>query len=407
MSYSLNKSVPLRKQQGLVLVLVTILLIIFVVFAAFAIDVNHMFMNKSRLQNGVDAAALAAAVKVSSGESDSSAESRAIEVLTSMYQALGNDEFVLPEELVAVDFSNDPQDFSSSYDEAGETYVRVAVNGLTLPSYFLNMFDVSKVITASAVAGPSSQIENACNLVPMAVCASPSSGANDFLGYEYEEVYKLKVPHSSETSMGNGNFQLLDFGSGGSTVRHALAGGFDECIDIIGDVTTKPGGTVGPVGDGLNSRFGDYQGSGGLEASDYPPDIYTKEPSTPATTNSDGSVNYDNSWKYSDYLAESALCGESGSPSGCMENGELNRRILAVPMVNCDDADGGVNELPVRALGCFFLLQRAPTNNSEDLAVYGEFIEDCTVTNGTTGSTPGNEGVYRIQLYKDPLSGES
>ena len=39
--------------------------------------------------------------------------------------------------------------------------------------------------------------------------------------------------------------------------------------------------------------------------------------------------------------------------------------------------------------------------------VFGEFIEDCTVDHSSSGPTPEDEGPYRIQLYKDPLSTES
>ncbi len=34
------------------------------------------------------------------------------------------------------------------------------------------------------------------------------------------------------------------------------------------------------------------------------------------------------------------------------------------------------------AVGCFFMLQQAPTNNSGQSAVYGEFVEECEVTGG-------------------------
>ncbi|MCY9873310.1 TadE/TadG family type IV pilus assembly protein [Vibrio barjaei] len=393
-----------RNQKGLTLVLITMVLVVFLVFAAFAVDVNHALLSKTRLQNGVDAAALASAVKVSAGETDAVAQSIAIQTLTTMYAASGNTEIDIPAESISVQFSNDPQDFGSTYDDSLDTYIRVSVSDVPLNSYFLGYFGFDKAGAASAVAGPSSTIIYACNVVPMAVCAAPISGANDFLGYTFQTVYELKVADKNATEMGPGNFQLLDFGSGGSSVREYLAGGFVGCVDITSSVTTKPGASIGPVGQGLNTRFGDYSG-GGMTSSTYPPDIYIKEPTTLAETDANGDVVYDNSWMHADYETESASC--SGSASGSCTSGENGRRILPVPMVDCDGASGGTTELPLLAVGCFFLLQKAPNNNGAKDGVYGEFIEDCTITNGTTGVTPSSEGIFKIQLYRDPLSGES
>ncbi|MFA0442264.1 pilus assembly protein TadG-related protein [Vibrio sp. 10N.222.51.C12] len=399
-----GRSTTMRKQKGLTLILITMVLVVFLVFAAFAIDVNHALLSKTRLQNGVDAAALAAAVKISAGETDSVAQTTANQTLTAMYAALGNTEISIPDESISIQFSNDPQDFSSAYNEALDTYVRVAVSEVPLNSYFLDFFGFEKSGAASAVAGPSSTIIYACNVVPMAVCANTTSGTNDFLGYEYQTVYQLKVADKNATEMGPGNFQLLDFGSGGADVRQYLAGGYTGCVDITDTVTTKPGASIGPVGQGLNTRFGDYSG-GGVSAAAFPPDIYVKEPLTLATTDDTGNVDYDNNWMHADYEVESANC--TGSASGNCTGGEGGRRILPVPMVDCDGASGGTTDLPMTAVGCFFLLQKAPNNNGSKDGVYGEFIEDCTITNGTTGVTPDDEGIFKIQLYRDPLSGES
>ncbi|MGR5175082.1 pilus assembly protein TadG-related protein [Vibrio parahaemolyticus] len=399
-----KSSLLIQRQGGITTILITLLLLVFLFFTALAVDVNHALVNKSRLQNGVDAAALAAAVKVSAGESDAVAEATALSTLTSMFTADGNSEISLPAESISITFSNDPQNFSGTYDSSADTYVRVALTDVPLTSYFLHYFDIDKESGASAVAGPSSTLIYACNIVPIAVCADTVSGANDFLGFEYKTIHELKVADQNSSEMGPGNYQLLDFGSGAATVRTALAGGYEGCVDISNNVDTKPGNTVGPVGQGLNTRFGVYAG-GGVSAADYPPDIYVEEPGSLASTDADGNVVYNDTWMYADYLAESASC--DGSASGSCTAGEAGRRILPIPMVDCTGAGGGATSLPVTAVGCFFLIQKAPANNGTQDGVYGEFIEDCTVKNGSTGITPNAEGIFKIQLYRDPLSGES
>ena len=52
-----------KKQQGLVAVMITAALLVFLAVSALAVDINHMVVNKTRLQNAVDSAALAAATR--------------------------------------------------------------------------------------------------------------------------------------------------------------------------------------------------------------------------------------------------------------------------------------------------------------------------------------------------------
>ncbi len=128
------------------------------------------------------------------------------------------------------------------------------------------------------------------NVVPMAVCEG-DSGTGGSTGYDTGELYALKIADQNQSDMGSGNYQLLDFGSGADTVRKALAGGYEGSVGVGDTVITKPGNTIGPVGQGLNTRFGAYSG-GGLSASDFPSDIYVKEPDTKATLDNDGNIVY-------------------------------------------------------------------------------------------------------------------
>ncbi len=51
---------------------------------------------------------------------------------------------------------------------------------------------------------------------------------------------------SSLSEMGNGNYHLLDFGSGGNTIKEGLGGSYDQPIKIGEDITTKPGAQLAP-----------------------------------------------------------------------------------------------------------------------------------------------------------------
>lgn len=402
-----------KRQKGLVLVLVTVAMLSVIGMAAFSIDVNHALMSKNRLQNGVDAAALAAAVVIDDGRKTDEATTAAMSTLTNIANASGNAQMSFSTDQVLVQFSNDPESFPlppgtgvGSVDTEEDTFVRVIVSNYELSSFLSQALDIyAKPISASAVAGPSPSALS--NVVPMAVCQdTEATGSN---GYDVGKLYALKLAEQNQDTMGSGNYQLLDFGSGADTVRDALAGGYEGRAGVGDIVQTKPGNTIGPVGQGLNTRFGDYGGAG-LTETEFPPDVYVKEPPYKAQLDNDGNIVYEDKfgnedvWNHDSYLDELALCNGG---SDCPVNGEHGRRVLIVPIVDCSGASGGTNSFEITALGCFFMLQKAPTSSSGKQAVFGEFLYDCSSTGGTPDQSSNSNGPYIIVLYKDPDGGSS
>ncbi len=162
-----NSKSPI-KQKGLVLVLVTAAMLSLVGVAAFSVDVNHALMNQTRLQNSVDAAALAAAVVAANGGTIDNATAAANSTLTGMAGATGNTEMDFSSSTISVQFSNDPDTFpDGSFTADGDVFVRVAVSSYELTDFFIDVFGIDKAIASSAVAGPSASLEVVCNLVPM------------------------------------------------------------------------------------------------------------------------------------------------------------------------------------------------------------------------------------------------
>ncbi|MCG9545047.1 Tad domain-containing protein [Vibrio sp. Isolate33] len=412
-----------KKQSGLVVIFVTIALLVFLAVSALAVDINHMLVNKTRLQNAVDSAALAAATILDNSKDQAAVSAEVTSTLNAMAGSSGNHEFDFSTAVVSVEYSNDPQSFAGTptFGVDDDVYIRVNVSSLDMDEFFIQMFGLEKSVSASAVAGPSSGLQVVNNIVPIGVCIGDGTSDNDInedgyddatgeaitnvFGYEVGAVHALKVGDKKLSQMGNGNYHLLDFGSGGSTVKEALAGYYDYSVAIGDSVTTKPGGTVGPTADGLNTRFGDY--GGGLSSSDYPSDYVTTEPSSEIKIDSKtGDIDFDGSYTYSQYEADTNACIASMG-SGCVSDGTAWRRILPIPMVDCSGKSGGVTSFTVQKIGCFFLLQKAPTNNSGTPAVFGEFIHSCSVVGGSGGAESSTEGPYKIVLYKDPDGGGS
>ncbi|WP_243974557.1 pilus assembly protein TadG-related protein [Vibrio natriegens] len=427
-------------QKGITLVLISLILLILIGMGAFAMDLNHQVLNKARLQNAVDSAALAAAVVADDTGDVDLAETAAVQALTSFAAASGNQELVYTAENIAVTFSNDKQTFvdadSFSFSADDDIYVRVAVSDVSLTQYLAFVFNVGKSVSASAVAGPSAGIAYACNIMPMAVCGLDNG--NGFWGYEPDgydptdpsfnspsRIHGLKVGDQNNTDMGPGNFQLIDFnqstveeieeetnsnngndngndGGGAALVRQAMAGAYNGCATIGKTVITKPGGSFGPVAQGINTRLNDF--SGPIKAGgDVKPDIYVKEANLEVDGN--GSVT-SSDFYFTDY--ESCKNGGCDGSSVYPSDGVEDRRILTVPIVDCTEDSTGKTEFTILGFGCYFLMQKVDGNAGQDEGnIFGQFLYDCPINNGSTSVEPSDSGFYRIQLYKDPLSGAS
>lgn len=413
-----------RTQKGITLVLISMVLLILLGVAAFGIDLNHQVLNKTRLQNAVDAAALAGAVAADENGDVVAAEAVATATLNDISASSGNSELVFDDSNISITFSLDRATFvdaASFTAPAGayDIYVRVAVTEIGLTQFLSGVFGINKNISASAMAGRSAGFTQSCNLTPIAMCGEPTGSAEDAWGYKpanYDPnvdtdpslVHELKVGDQNNTDMGPGNFQLLDFGqgtgnSGAALVRDALSGAYNGCAAIGDTVTTKPGNSAGPVAQGLNVRLNDFSGPIKNDGTVLP-DKYVREPDVLAATDE----TYAGNLYYANYLQELSACSGGSSPcdtSSYMGDGGLNgRRILRIPIVNCTESTGKT-DFDVLGFGCFFLLQKV--SNSGQSSVFGQFLYDCLINNGSTGVDPTDKGFYRIQLYKDPFSGAS
>ncbi|OBT06583.1 hypothetical protein A9264_08395 [Vibrio sp. UCD-FRSSP16_10] len=398
------------KQSGLVIIVFTLALTVLLGFAALAIDINHLVLNKSRLQNGVDAAALAGAVVADADENQNKIALAILDTLKNYSSLDGNTEISVDQSAsfqgqslslqlsdsatLTIQLSDDPTSFPGTVGNDDDTYVRVEVSGVSLSGFFVGLFGLDKSVSASAVAGPSSSVETLCNLVPMAACAIDEND-KDFGGFTIGEMKTLKTGDWKKSEIGApGNFGLLNYGEQGmDDLDEHLAGGYNECL-VDGVAKGAPGNKVGIVKNGLNTRFGDPNDP------DYPKDILTTSGSV--TKDDDGNIT-DSTFTYDNYVTE--ISRDDFIPE---TGGEPGRRILQMPILNCTQGTGsGAGfEAPVVTIGCFFLISKAPESNgngnNEQQEVYGEFIQSCRVNNASFGLTPSNSGAYKIQLYKDP-----
>lgn len=416
-------------QRGAVMVLVTVAMLAILAMAALALDGGHMLLNKARLQNAVDAAALSGArtlLQVSgTGNAASLTRDAAVGTFTLNAQADGNDELAtaLAEGgagFVQVELATSVYGPFSYPGPVAARYVRVSVANEPLQGFFWPILSLladdtpDKAVSAIATAGPSPTTP--CQVAPLMICGDPNGNdptAGQFWGYRFGDLEVLKSGAGNTSPIGPGNFQLIRLGSnsGAADVRAALAGDIEQCNQVGETVETEPGNTVGPVAQGLNTRFGEYKGSLAGSAASYPPDQIISH-STPLIEWDEGAelATYDGQpvqardgnlftgqgalLDYNDWRRATAAC-----PSGCTAGGVAERRVLRIVVGDCTGKQNGQTSVPVLGFGCFFLVQPLPAGG-KDAQIFGQFLRECAGDNQPDIDPSDDSGPQIIQLYK-------
>lgn len=418
-------------QHGSVTVVLVLSLVAILGVIGLAVDLGHTFLNKTHLQNAVDAAALSGAKTLNQHRSTNLASKHARQTFEAQLEGLLANSQLTPN----FDYSDALDPFIAG--GLNPRFIRVSINDFPMQIMFANAIsgvEDAYTLKSSAVAGPlplgGGEV---CNVAPIFFCGDTSdTDCSDGLCYGLrigdEQEVCLKTgsggngngnssgngnENSSgvgnwkgqsgqtidncnevEGSIGPGNFQLLslDCGSGANCVRDALSGSHQSCLTMGSSVTTKPGNTVGPTADGINTRFGLYKG--GMNSVDHPADLVTR--------NRDDDTDF---W-YRNYLGRYVNEVYDNPISG-----RAGRRVLAVPVGSCDGTVNGRGTLQVSSVACFYLTRPASHSGSTQ-AIYGQLIGDCEVSGNPpvqplAGPTLGTFGPYKVVLYKDPLADES
>jgi Flp pilus assembly protein TadG len=420
---------PPKRQRGAAIVLIAAGMIAMLAAAALALDIGHVVLNKSRLQATVDAAALTAAKVLYDTQGGTGAATAAatatIASNATAWQELGA---ALGGGLnVAVTYSSTLSPFAPGSNPPN--FVRVVATDFPIVASFAKALGIASLTTAArAVAGPipvGTGGGEVCDLAPILVCGTPGAPG---LGYTPGQLVALKLAALNNPSdVGPGNFHLVRLGgSGGNVVRENMAGGYTGCAAAgqNAELETEPGDKVGPTVQGLNTRFGDYQG-GDMNRSDYPPDVVTDEPtpnlnySCPMNPMGGGGCSIQQGgtavtqvsqvgYSYDRYAQDLPSGPYDQQPAPHPDNGHFLRRQIAVPIAQCDGAATGQSTLPVIGVGCFFLLQDVVQQGNE-AHIFGEVIANCRA-GGVPGPTPGpvgGSGPEKIVLYNDVGSGDS
>ncbi|BAJ01976.1 pilus assembly protein TadG-related protein [Shewanella violacea] len=433
MSSKSLSSIKQGKQGGAILVMFTIGLFSLLAVAALALDGGHLLLNKGRLQNAVDSSVLYAAKILQNDGSLFQAREAATLILIQNLGFEENSELDTSIDLsspdynstlvtsnIYIEFSEWPDPFIPVFDETSK-YVRVRIENVGLDNFFAQIFNFNKTVRASAVAGKSTDIECLNKVVPMMVCGlndeadyiNPDTGLVEPFGLPLDTLYVMKTGSNQGTAIGPGNFQLLrlDGASGGADIRRALAGEFTpgSCVSPGDDVETEPGNSVGPVVQGLNTRFGMWQG-GGLSSDTHKRDRNICQGDRIEVDNDGVIIPFtggEAEYSHQDYLDDDEdLHCDIGDISTDATTSIGGRRELPVVVGLCDGMTNGANTITSLGTGCFFLTQQISQKGNE-AHVVGEFVRVCSSAGSASLDPSFVSNTSTIVLYRDPDSPDS
>jgi hypothetical protein len=415
-------------QRGAVLALVAVGMLAIIGMAGLALQSGHLFVNKTHLQNALDAAALSAAKTLNNDGTVETATAAGIAAFEShRAPPTGGGPTFLERELrdssytLAFAFSATLDPFTpgaTETDDPPATFVRASATDFTMDTWLANVLPGvgdEQDIGGTAVAGPVPVDPNStCDIAPLLMCAldpdpedddGKDCSDGDCYGFNPGPNEEIVLYDDQHGEVGPGNFHLLRLGDsrGADDIREQLAGAYSGCAAVGENLDTQAGLDLGPVIQGFNTRFGIY--AGGMSSSDGAPDTVTYSEAPGADTNPNPNIG-SCAFCYDDYAArqDSEQYNYEPPPDGI---GVPQRRVLAVPIGRCPAEPNPTVE--VLDIGCFFMSR--PVDNPPGpvkAEIYGQLIRDCQVDGSVaTGPPSGGSLLYKIVLFKDPDSRDS
>jgi Flp pilus assembly protein TadG len=410
------------------------------------VDLSHLYLAKTELQNAADAAALAGASALKDAVPDriTISETRATQLLNGNKYNFNNRTFTtspLIEFSKNLDSGWETSATMDTTDKANARFVRVTTPNVPITTFFaIPMLGFSTGLSATATAGlsvpgnvqacptPLSALAcnpavSTCNLCdprdgpactfskywgvcpgsdPHAVQTVVRNGADDPDGNGLCDpkkefckgcTYNIRAGAQEGQGPAPGAFLPLSCGGGGAdAIRDALAGYNQDCPCqySTGDTAmTQTGDLSGAIRQGLNVRFDQY-GAGGLR---YGPNIPPDSNIEQGASHGQGNNQWWDGINWSQYQGTSSPVVPPLAPA-TGHIGVANRRVLVVPLVNVDSIvdEGGHQQVTLRGLAGFFMRAQVSDGNGGDIMV--EYIADDII--GVIGFDPNDTSVTNI-----------
>lgn len=381
-----------NRQGGAVAVMVGISIVVLVGFLGLVVDLGHLYVAKTELQNAADACALSAARELST--LDASALGRATNAgivagggCPTGLNPCPPDAFRNKTDLQADTVDVQPADvtfsatYGGTYDRtdplpAGTKYVRCAPHETNPRSYVMWFMQVLGIQTATVGAEAIAKLspsQSAC-AIPLGVCTthtsedSPSGSPTPWSQWGLVKGIWYDGRFSPGSGL-TGNYNWIDFSppAGGASEAAALLAGEGQC-EVPTASMVGQSGEIQSLANAWNTRFGLYKGS--YDSTNNRMDktgfAYTPTSWPVATHDANGDGKPDNA--YADFQIKHAtavpyqgdaasglkLTGYKTSSPTEYQNG-TDRRVIAVPVIYCEDWAGSQTAI-IRDWACVLML---------------------------------------------------
>ena len=366
--------------------------------AGLALEMGHCFLNKKRLQNTVDAAALAAAKVLDQTADEGLATAEAMQMFDEQRggtAATANSASVRLRRRREHHAWNIRARCTRSSRALPAAYVRVRASEFKMPSGSARVGGIDKQDRrVGASRAQADHQPGLCNVMPMMVCGDPAAAR--LTGATRRSARGAQMEHpDGHSEVGPGNFQLIRLGSGHGRCLHSRSDGRRLRRlhrEPASNDRDQPGNQVGPVAQGLqhairSSTTGPMSG----QQATYPPDVIVdghRHPRT-STRRRDGqdhdrsgrrSSMHDNSISTTRTTRDPRESRELRQPAVPERQWRVRtprgRRYRSAIATARRTAQGEVSLL---GFACFFLLHRR-CRKATSRYIYGQFVEDCCGT---------------------------
>ena len=430
-----SRALRRKGERGNVLAYTVLSALFLFLAVGLGVDLSHMYLAKTELQNAADAAALAgaSALTLPNPQRITTAVDRAVSTMNLNKYNFDNKTFsavmstTAQRNLVSFAVNLDGpyvDETTATTDPEDIRFIRV--NTPTVPVnmiFAVPILGTTQNLSAKAISGLSKP-GNAeyCPFPLSAVQCGPTNTActfnSDFWGdcgdppisgtspprpplHTYSDgtapcdptkafckqcTYTVRSAGSGGPSPGNLGI-LGCAGSGCDRVRDALKAYGKNCecgLTSVGDtMAVQTGACAGPISDGLNVRFDRYQPGGPMAySSDFPPDTNVAQ----GTPSGHGANEVWPGITFAQYQGGSPLVAPATGHVGVPE-----RRILVLPITYVEDwPTGSSGTVQARGFGAFFMRSQAMgTNGDIKLEYTGENVTGITGTE-EGGTSPSN-----------------
>jgi hypothetical protein len=406
----------MKRERGAIAIIVALSMAVLVGFAGLVLDLGHLFITKTELQDAADACALAAAKELTCDPAAGACSTGYLENAENAGMTVGarnkvgfqRDSILIAAEDIRFSTSLAPNsgyltragaDPSSRY--AMCTARRNGVNPWFMQVLGAGPNDVSALAVATLMPSQTN-----CSM-PIGMCKLPAGTAqNPFAGMNVGQWMTSKLSESA-----TGSFGWVDFSpkGGGANELANIIKGTGQCNLPAAGALVGEQGNIESLGKAWNTRFGLYKGGDTLTtaAPDYTGHAYTPTPTSwpekfnaYAGTSASGTASYLSASAQRLPYQGGALSGlDIGGGYAIATQGELaasgtSRRLVTVPVVDCDSWLGSSPQsVPVLGYACVLLLHPMSKDDDEVWLEYRGASTDPNSPCSTTGAVGGTGSV--------------